>query len=85
VPGSGPVSITAWVYGLEPGEWTVNAELLGTPTGVRESRVRRHGAGRGPIRLAAWSWRGPRRRRRRPPPLLSLALPGPHRGLRSRG
>ena len=57
VPGTGPVSITAWVYGLEPGEWTVNAELLGTPTGVRESPVRLHRAGREPIGLAAWSWR----------------------------
>jgi phosphatidylglycerol:prolipoprotein diacylglycerol transferase len=57
VPGTGPVSITAWVYGLDPGEWTVNAELLGTPTGVRESPVRLHRAGREPIGLAAWSWR----------------------------
>ena len=31
VPGSGPVSVTTWVYGLHPGEWTVNAELPGPP------------------------------------------------------
>ena len=53
VPGSGPVSITSWVYGRQPGEWTVSAELL-RPRGD---------AGRGrrvtaePIRPAAWSWR----------------------------
>jgi phosphatidylglycerol:prolipoprotein diacylglycerol transferase len=57
VRGTGPVSITAWVYGLEPGEWTVNAELLRTPTGIRESPVRPDRAGRVPISLAAWSWR----------------------------
>lgn len=27
VPGSGPVSITTWVYGLEPGDWTVTGDL----------------------------------------------------------
>ncbi len=52
VPGSGPVSITSWVYGLAPGEWTVSAELLRP----------RNDAGRGrraaaePIPPAAWSW-----------------------------
>lgn len=52
VPGSGPVSITSWVYGLEPGEWTVNAELVrpGNDTG----RGRRAAAE--PIPPAAWSW-----------------------------
>ncbi len=53
VPGGGPVSITSWVYGLQPGEWAVNAELL-RPGGE---------AGRGrrvspePIARTAWSWR----------------------------
>lgn len=58
VPGSGPVSVTTWVYGLNPGEWTVTAEL-----------IRRHKPSRGPRPLdnraasgrslprAAWSWR----------------------------
>ena len=27
VPGSGPVSVTTWAYGLNPGAWTVTAEL----------------------------------------------------------
>ncbi len=53
VPGSGPVSITSWVYGRQPGEWTVSAELL-RPRGDagRGSRVTAE-----PIRPAAWSWR----------------------------
>lgn len=51
VPGSGPVSVTSWVYGLEPGDWTVSAELLRPG----------HEAGRGrsvaePIPPATWSW-----------------------------
>jgi phosphatidylglycerol:prolipoprotein diacylglycerol transferase len=52
VPGSGPVSITSWVYNLEPGEWTVNAELL--RPGQETSRGRRAVAE--PIPPAAWSW-----------------------------
>ena len=52
VPGSGPVSITSWVYNLEPGEWTVNAELL--RPGRETSRGRRAVAE--PIPPAAWSW-----------------------------
>lgn len=53
VPGTGPVSITSWVYGLEPGEWTVSAELVrprGDAGGGRRDSAE-------PIRPAAWSWR----------------------------
>jgi phosphatidylglycerol:prolipoprotein diacylglycerol transferase len=52
-PGSGPVSVTSWVYGLEPGEWTVNAEL------VRTAEEGAHGrrALAEPLARAAWSWR----------------------------
>ena len=28
VPGTGQVSVTSWVYGLTPGEWDVEAELI---------------------------------------------------------
>lgn len=52
VPGSGPVSVTSWVYGLEPGEWTVSAELLAP--GNSAGRSRRVAAE--PIPPAAWSW-----------------------------
>jgi phosphatidylglycerol:prolipoprotein diacylglycerol transferase len=53
VPGSGPVSVSSWVYGVGPGEWKVTAELVRA----------RGAAGRGdsmrsePISPAAWSWR----------------------------
>ncbi len=55
VPGSGPVSITTWVDGLQPGEWTVKADL------VRPSTQRRSSAGGNHFRehtlpRAAWSW-----------------------------
>ncbi len=57
VPGSGRVSISSWVYGLEPGDWTVAAEL--TRPGV--SRGHGHSdpwrkASESPPR-AQWSWR----------------------------
>ena len=53
VPGTGSVSITSWVYGLQPGAWTVSAELV-RPEG-HGSRGRRVTAE--PIPSAAWSWR----------------------------
>jgi phosphatidylglycerol:prolipoprotein diacylglycerol transferase len=51
VPGSGPVSVTSWVYGLAPGDWTVDAELVGPgrDTG-RGNRVVAK-----PMAPAAWS------------------------------
>jgi phosphatidylglycerol---prolipoprotein diacylglyceryl transferase len=52
LPGSGPVSITTWVYGLRPGEWTVDAELL-RPQGGR----RREPATAESIGPAKWSSR----------------------------
>ena len=52
VPGSGPVSVTSWVYGLEPGDWTVTAELV--RSGVDGGRGRRISAE--PIQPAHWSW-----------------------------
>ena len=57
VPGSGAVSVTSWVYGLQPGEWTVTAEMF------RPDRHAVSSAGHwrrpGPERLprATWSWR----------------------------
>lgn len=58
VPGSGHVSITSWVYGLQPGAWTVTAQLTrptahaamaGTPKPWRRSS----GEDLTPV---AWSW-----------------------------
>lgn len=51
VPGSGPISVTSWVYGLLPGEWTVSAELL--RAGNDPGRSKRIAAE--PIAPAAWS------------------------------
>ncbi len=58
VPGTGAVSITTWVYGLQPGEWTVRAELIRVSTGGAEGpAARSRPIGGRPVRPAAWSWR----------------------------
>ena len=55
VPGTGPVSITAWVYGLQHGEWDVDARLLPNPRGPRVSNP---GPSTVPaVQRATWSWR----------------------------
>ena len=54
VPGSGPVSVTTWAYGLNPGGWTVTAELAplaaarGAPAAQRRSAQT--------LPRAGWSW-----------------------------
>lgn len=53
VPGSGPVSITTWVYGLTPGEWMVEAHLLPARPLGPESKLTRPRS----IEPATWSWR----------------------------
>lgn len=59
VPGSGPVAVTTWVYGLQPGRWRVTAGLLRRGTRIaapRPSDFRGHS--RAPsLPRAAWSWR----------------------------
>ncbi len=59
VGGSGPVSITTRAYGLEPGEWTVTADLIRGPGGTDQRRATASGRGtRGhTLPRAAWSWR----------------------------
>lgn len=59
VPGSGSVSVTSCVYGLQPGEWVVAGELIrpagySGSIGAANSRSRRSGE---PLARAAWSWR----------------------------
>jgi len=58
VPGSGPVSVTTWAYGLEPGEWTVTAGLTRpTPSGrAGQSSQGRKPPGGHTLPTAAWSW-----------------------------
>ena len=48
VPGSGPYSVTTRVYGLNPGDWTVTAELVRAPSDPDESRRRRAAGRRSP-------------------------------------
>ncbi len=58
VQGTGPVSITTWVYGLQPGEWNVNAELetvSGGDVGARPARTTPGGVRS--VHPASWSWR----------------------------
>jgi phosphatidylglycerol:prolipoprotein diacylglycerol transferase len=60
VPGSGPVSVTTWVYGLNPGQWTVTAELIrgSSQIGRVRSGTRRGARGGGQsLPRAAWAWR----------------------------
>lgn len=59
VPGTGPVSITTWVYGLQPGEWTVTGELINVSygTGGAGSLARWRQTSDREVRPAAWSWR----------------------------
>lgn len=59
VPGSGPVSISTWVYDIAPGEWTVTADLLPLVRGAGAHRPTGSGRPRGAHSLprAAWSWR----------------------------
>ena len=59
MPGSGPVSISAWVYAIAEGEWTVTADLIrrassggGHPPADHWTRI-----GAPPLPPAAWSWR----------------------------
>ena len=59
VPGSGPVSITSWVYGLQPGEWTVTARLIRASDQIASSRSPA-GLMRPSVEAidrATWSWR----------------------------
>lgn len=51
LPGTGRVSVTSWVYGIEPGEWVVNARLIrpsAQPSGRSSSEA---------LPAAGWSWR----------------------------
>ncbi len=51
VPGTGPVSITTWVDGVQAGDWAVTGAL------VRASRNSRGGHAVRPVQRATWSWR----------------------------
>ena len=50
VPGSGRVTTTAWIYGVNSGEWDVTADLIG-PERARAATPDLH------LPQASWSWR----------------------------
>ena len=54
VPGSGPVSVTTRAYGLNPGEWTITAQLSRSPSsGAPSGSAPRSGQ---TLPRAGWSW-----------------------------
>ncbi len=58
VPGAGSLAVTSWIYGIDPGEWRVAAELIG-PTdrvNVRPSGGHRRATDMS-LSRADWSWR----------------------------
>ncbi len=58
VAGSGPVSVTARVFGINPGEWTVTANMLNPAPGQPGRRGRANTAPTvEPVYQATWSWR----------------------------
>ena len=56
VPGSGQVAVSSWVYGLQPGEWRVTADLVRPASGDR-SRQRGPRFSTERLDQARWSWR----------------------------
>ncbi len=58
VPGSGPISLTARVHGINPGKWAVTAHMLGFTPPARGSRSHTPAApAAGPLHPAARFWR----------------------------
>lgn len=58
VPGGGPLAVTSWIHGIDPGAWSVEAELI-APTEHAGRRAvggpqRANGAS---LSRADWSWR----------------------------
>jgi phosphatidylglycerol:prolipoprotein diacylglycerol transferase len=53
VPGSGAYSVTTRIYGLNPGDWTVTAELVRAPSIASKAAVARGGQTLPRVR---WSW-----------------------------
>jgi hypothetical protein len=57
VPGSGPISLTARVGGINPGEWVVTAHMLGSTHPARGQREQGNATpSAGPLRPATRFW-----------------------------
>lgn len=57
VPGTGPVTISSWVYGIEKGDWNVEAELLRPTTATAAGAGAWKRSRAEPLSRAGWSWR----------------------------
>ncbi len=58
VPGSGPIALTARVRGINPGEWVVTTQVLGSTHPARGSREQGNVTSEaGPLRPVARLWR----------------------------
>lgn len=55
VQGCGPVAVSAWVYGLNPGDWTVSANLVAPRRTEAGSHSRRRSEPDS-LPAASWSW-----------------------------
>ena len=79
IPGSGPISLTARVHGINPGEWAVTAHMLGTatPAPFRGRFFLSLTARLPPLRLqeANWAMRTPAN----VPSATGFQLPVPHK------
>jgi phosphatidylglycerol---prolipoprotein diacylglyceryl transferase len=76
VAGSGPVSVTARVFGINPGEWMVTAKMLNpelAERGRRGQAITKPTAE--PVSQAAWSWRKWRLSRGAATPVRTTWLP----------
>ncbi len=58
VPGAGSLAVTSWIYGIDPGEWRVEAELVAPAerVGRRPSDGYRRATGAS-LSRTDWSWR----------------------------
>lgn len=56
IPGTGPVTITTWVYGVEKGEWSISGTVTPEPAAGSGLGRGRPGPSR-PVHPARWSWR----------------------------
>ena len=54
IPGSGPISLTARVRGITPGEWVVTAQVLRSAPGPREQKNATLAAGSLPLPARWW-------------------------------
>jgi phosphatidylglycerol---prolipoprotein diacylglyceryl transferase len=57
IPGSGPLSLTARVHGIHPGEWIVTAHMLGSAHPAHGLREQGNEIPAGSLGLAARFWR----------------------------